>query len=88
MGLHCCKEERPGFFPVPLETVTRQPTASHPTEPNMSSQSVFWTRPKRRLIIPYTVKKLKFQRPARRAPKKQREQSDSDPLYHGNSLCM
>jgi len=26
----------------------------------MSSQSVFWTRRKRRLIIPYTVKKLQF----------------------------
>lgn len=44
MGLHCCKEERPGFFPVPLETVSRQRLASNPIEPNMSSQSVFWTR--------------------------------------------
>jgi hypothetical protein len=60
MGLHCCKEERPGFFPVPLETVTRQPIASHPIEPNLSSQSVFWTRWKCKLIIPYTVKKMRF----------------------------
>ena len=60
MGLHCCKEERPGFFPVPLETVARQPIASHPIEPNMSSQSVFWTRRPRRLIIPYTAKQVRF----------------------------
>ena len=60
LGLHECSEKGNGFYPVPMETVEEPPVKSHPIPPNMSDSSTFWTRRRRKLILPFKLKQVRI----------------------------